>query len=226
MRGSEKDAVRANIQRSKDLIALADTLIVNPAEREKLYRRALSSMRSAFNWSNRDTDILEELHRVGRVVHDEFGCQVTFRGNQYWKDCPVVLSHVPFGFSIGGSATKRCSICGQDPLDCTHIRGKEYENVRCSKQFCGCNICFREKCEHVAGEFYNKVQARHIITKMDLDHVAIVSKPADPDACMTTISIDKQQILSEVDSLRLEWGQTAYCNHCVSCTGKVKGNGN
>lgn len=217
----EREQVEKKISKANELINIADNLIFSYKEQEKLYRKALSILRSAYNWSCRDKKLLFELHRVGKIIKKRFGCKYTFKENQYIRDCPVELAHIPFGFSIGGEAKKICSICLKDPLDCEHIKGNYYDSVICKKNNSLCNICLKEKCIHIEGESYDRVRAVNIIQEIKLDHVSIVSNPADPDAVFTEIPIDRKTIFQRLGPhiIHFKWGQPLICNHCIICKG-------
>lgn len=59
-----------------------------------------------------------------------------------------------------------CSICGQDPEDCEHISGRIYNGERCHR----------------------------IVTRADVDHIAVVSRPNHFDARITHMSVDVDEI--------------------------------
>lgn len=202
--------------KAKKIVNVADTIVVCNIEKERMYRKALALLPSAYNWSDKDPKYLNMLQELGAKVHARFGCVVRFESGVYWRDCPVDLARIPLGLSIGGQATKVCSICGRDPLDCTHIAGEPYDNVQ--RWGMGwCNICGKDSCSHEKGEFFDDVVACRSVTRLELEEVSIVDNPADPDACITAVAITKADILEFVTALPLNfvWGMELNCHLCA-----------
>src|SRR5690242_17738303 len=83
-------------------IAEANRLIVvakeaqaaqDPATAEQLLRQSLRKIREACDWQPQIAAYHAFLHRVGRTVHDAFGCAMPIHDGQYWVNCPVLLLH-------------------------------------------------------------------------------------------------------------------------------------
>lgn len=207
--------VNAKVHKAKQNVNMADTIVVCCKERERIYRETLALLRSAYNWSDRDPKYLNMLQELGAKVHARFGCTVRFERGMYWRDCPVDLARIPLGLSIGGHATKVCSICGDDPLFCTHIAGDTYDNVK-RWGIHSCNICGKSSCPHEKGDFFDDVVAFRLVTRLELEEVSIVENPADPDACITAVAITKEDILDFVTALPVNfvWGMELNCHLC------------
>ncbi|MCJ7791002.1 MAG: hypothetical protein MUP49_01080 [Dehalococcoidia bacterium] len=142
-------------------------------------------------------------------------------GNTYYEECPVILSHVKFGFSIGGSEDAVCNICGIDPWDCEHIKGFKYNGVVARKIGSICNICLKETCDHLVGKIYDNVEVVHIITNIKLDDISIVQNPADPLARIEMYTLGPEDILKllpDSEKSRFVPGKTViHCHHCMDC---------
>ena len=94
--------------------------------------RALNEYLKAF-WFFKDqrVDIAKTMHQIGKYLCKQYGCSCKFDGKNYYTDCPNILLHSDFGFSLRGIEKYICSICGNDPLECGHITGEMYDNIRC-----------------------------------------------------------------------------------------------
>jgi hypothetical protein len=158
-------------------------------------RRALRTLRSAMDHLE-DTEHFDEAHRVldvaGRRVRVQFGCSVTFSNGQYWDDCPVSLAHSRIGMSIGGVVEEaECSICGSNPYDCPHVTGRMYDGRACVR----------------------------ILKRIDLDHIALVSRPAQPDARIERLSLSNRDLRIALGG-DFEPGTAISCDQCLrECTG-------
>mgnify|MGYP001765823249 CR=1 FL=1 len=196
-------------------------------EAETTMRTSLGHLRNAFHLASEDLSISHLLHDRGRIIHDSFGCKLRMSGTIYYRECPVSLSHVQFGFSVGGSADMVCSICGKDPWDCEHITGFKYDGILCQRMESICNICLREKCNHHVGETYNRVEAVHIITKMNVEEVSLVKNPASPLARIQMLTLGPDDIrkeLPEAEKGLFVPGETViHCHHCMDCDGTYMG---
>jgi|GEM_PF-1668081 len=194
-----------------------------PATAESLFRKSLEKIREACLWEPSARAYQEYLHKIGKTVHDTFGCRLPFRDGQYWVSCPVQLSHNRVGLSIGGSATVLCSICGEDNLICPHVKGRKYDGVSAVRLHGHCNICTRSKCRHKAGKIYDHVEAIGIVTDINLDHVALVKNPAHPLCVVNAHSLSESDLLDMLPADErgsLVYGKTIiHCHHCVLCTG-------
>lgn len=164
---------------------------------KKLFISALNSLRQAYLNDSKDK-YEKELLRIGRFVHDHFGCELKVRDDGICDiDCPVLLSDVRRGVSIGATATAICSIFGENIFNCPHLPGRTYNAVVCNKEHI-CNICKQKNCDHEVGKRYNDVEAMAFLTEMNGDHLAFVENPLDPSTAITNMPKHVDQLLSEV----------------------------
>jgi hypothetical protein len=182
-------------------------------EAETIMRDSLGRLREAFHLASDDGKISRLLHGRGRILHDLFGCRVRMDGTTYYKECPVLLSHVKLGFSI----------CGRNPWDCEHIKGFKYDGVLAQRIGSVCNICLSESCCHLVGEICDNVEAVHIMTNLRLEHVALVDNPANPLARIQSCTLEPDDIRNALPESERELfvpGETViYCHHCADCNG-------
>lgn len=195
----------------------------SPSSGEPAARRALAAYYSAMNWLE-DTPDFEaahiKLHEAGRWVMANFDCWYVLTDRGYEQQCPVSLAHLRFGFSpemVVGPVL--CSVCREDATECPHIIGRTYE-LSCTKDVTGeCNVCGEQACAHVAGEMYSATCQRIITEIKRVDGVAMVARPAQPDARILGRPVDVAG-LRERQPPGWEPGGPARCTHCrVFCEG-------
>jgi hypothetical protein len=188
---------------------------------ESLCRGSLQKLREAYLFEPTNPLHREDLHKVGRMVHDTFGCVLEFREGSYRVTCPVLLSHSKAGFSIGGSAKVICSVCGQDNLTCPHVKGRKYDGVVANRWLGYCSVCLKKDCGHAEGQVYDDIEACGIVTEIDLDHVALVRNPSNPLCVVTEYSLtnaDLLEMLPEKGRDSFVYGETVVeCHHCRVC---------
>lgn len=202
--------------------ALLDEDEVDWATAEDAARDGLSHFRSALNWAE-DTPREEEAHlamdRAGRWVRLTFGCWLTQDGLDYSVTCPVQLGHNRIGFSVGGSAKRVCSICCADLSECEHLPNKDYLVPGGKDDLGWCRVCrSQDVCEHSKEKLY-AAPVVAIVTEMHLDEVSVVAKPRHPDARITRLSVDVDELRAALGD---EWkpGMSVSCNRCLTpCTG-------
>jgi hypothetical protein len=191
---------------------------------EKLFRQSLTKLREAALWEPNASAHREHLHKTGLKVHDLFGCRIEFKRGEYSVSCPVLLSHTKGGFSIGGTATVVCSICGANVLECGHIAGRHYNGVTAARMGSLCNICGTRKCSHVLGRRYDGVERFGLVTDLDLDHVSYVERPAMPLCAVYSYNLTKADVLNilpQRERAEFVYGKTPlHCHHCTICEGK------
>lgn len=162
-----------------------------------LLANALADLRSATNWLE-GSERFEEAHRAldrgGRVRRILFrnDCALAFENGSYHQRCPVALGHNRLGVSIGGVIEEsECSICGDDPEDCSHITGRAYEGQECVR----------------------------VIKRFSLDHMAFVANPDFPDARIMSAPMDTADIQAVLGDA-FESGMDVSCDRCLSkCPG-------
>jgi hypothetical protein len=165
-----------------------------------ILRQSLRTLRSAMNWLE-DTPHFELAHQrpdaAGRLARETFpdGCNLTFENGTYFQECPAALAHNRVGMSIGYLVREAaCSICSEDPEDCSHIKGRMYDGER----------CFR------------------IIKKLDLLEVSLVGRPAQPDARIEKMSIETSRLRAGLGEA-FEPGIGVTCDRCLSsCKGVAR----
>jgi hypothetical protein len=169
-------------------------------EVQPILRQSLRTLRSAMNWLE-DTPYFEEAHQrldaAGRLARETFpdGCHLTYENGTYFQECPADLAHNRIGMSIGYLVREAaCSICAEDPEDCPHIKGRVYGGETCHR----------------------------VIKKLDLLEVSFVGRPAQPDARIERVSIEKSRLRSRLGE-SFEPGIAVACDRCLSpCDGVVR----
>lgn len=163
---------------------------------ETVAREALAKARSSMDWLE-DTDHLDEAHRllheVGRFTRSTWQCSLGLDERGYSRECPADLAHIRMGMSPGMViGASECSICGQEPRDCDHIKGRVYHGV----------VCYR------------------IITDVkEVLEVSFVARPAQPDARLQRVSVATSDLQ---EALGPQWrpGMRVSCDKCLSdCPG-------
>ncbi len=188
-----------------------------------VFRKSLEKAREATQWEPDAVAHRRYLHSLGRRVHDVFGCEISCQDGRCRLTCPVLLSHVPFGLSIGGYKRAVCSICGQDVLDCPHIRGHTYNRIVAARTHGVCNICGEGVCGHNIGDPYDGVEPFGIVVEMKVDHIAVVTKPADPLCMFTSVELTQDEVLNSflaADPHEIRGSEASLaCHHCLACDG-------
>lgn len=206
-------------------LASAETGREGLAPAEQTAREALESFRSALNWAEdgpREAEAHDRLDSAGKWVRQTFGCTLPQEGTSYFLTCPVRLGHVRVGLSIGGTATRTCSLCGEDLSECEHQRGVAYQVPGGVGELGWCRVCAKTECqEHSPDQFY-RAGVIAIIGEMALDEVSIVAKPGHPDARIHRQSVDTADLRA---TLGEQWrpGMPVSCDFCLSpCRGLIR----
>jgi len=188
-----------------------------------VFRKSLEKAREATQWEPDAFAHRRYLHSLGRRIHDVFGCEIPCQDGRCRLTCPVLLSHMPFGLSIGGYKRAVCSLCGQDVLDCPHIRGHTYNRIVAARTHGVCNICGEKVCGHKSGDLYDGVEPFGIVVEMEVDHIAVVTKPADPLCVFTSVELPHDEVLTSflaADPHEVRGGEASFeCHHCLACDG-------
>ena len=164
------------------------------------------------------------IHQIGRILDNAFSCQLAYdnKKQKYYSDCPAQLLHNDFGFSMRGTEKYKCSICGNDVLDCNHLTGEYYDNVKCMRIEGLCNICFKNDCkEHISGKFYDHVPAHKIAYDVHIITFDMVEDPAMKYARVTKVYFSKEELnLSDEEKKTFIYGKSKlFCHHCSVCKG-------
>jgi len=139
----------------------------------------------------------ELLDRAGKLARSRFpgGCELTFRDGQYHIECHAALAHNRVGLSIGVIVQEsHCSICKEDPEDCSHITGRIYDGEECVQ----------------------------VITKAALQEVSLVGRPNFPDARIHSMTIGIGDLRRKLGD-SLVPGTPVTCDRCLSkCSGVAR----
>lgn len=163
-------------------------------------RQSLHALRGAMNHLDyHDTVGFETAHArldaAGKLAREEFpdGCQLAYHDGVYHQECPVALAHNRIGLSPGIKIRAvECSICRSDPDDCEHMRGRDYGGQKCV----------------------------HMITEGDILEVSVVGRPAQPDARITSISVDTNKLKRKFGK-EFHHGVPVTCDMCLSPCGGI-----
>lgn len=217
------DEIRSRARRlfgkSVMLVGIGDT------EAEATARRMLQVAASAF-WNAEDSeyedDTHHELDKYGRWVRENFVCQLTFEDGAYYQRCPVAIAHLKVGMSIGFTAQRICSICGDDISECPHRSDTLYEVSGGIGPHGLCRVCGGSNCnEHMPDQTYSVPPTRIIMEIDNLHEISLVRKPAQPDARLASIPVG-------VESLRASLGPSfrpgirVKCDRCLGRCGGIE----
>jgi hypothetical protein len=95
---------------------------------EKHFIEAVKFLDKALEQDHYWADYLLLKERITKFLHTEFGCKILRRSGTWEIHCIDVSNalHIP-GISRSEKFDLECSICGKDPLFCTHIPGQIYD---------------------------------------------------------------------------------------------------
>lgn len=187
-------------------------------------RKALALFARSLDWAE-DTGEEEEAHRLmdeaGAWVRRTFGCHLARSGTEYRQRCPVALAHNRIGMSIGGTAVRACSLCGEDFSECEHMPGTAYMVPGGNSGLGWCRVCLQESCDHRSTQQY-RVSVIAIIKHMDVQEISLVPKPAHPEARIHEMSISVSD-LRDVLGDEFIPGSEVSCDRCLlPCDGLVR----
>lgn len=132
------------------------------------------------------------IHRAAFVNRGLFGCPVVWRDEAYWTDCPIDVSHLRMGLSVGLVSDFACSICARLVEDCDHQMGETYPKVAERKDG-ECSICDATECRHVVGESYLVVAYASAVNAV-LHETSFVARPRYPQARIIEMTKDLGEI--------------------------------
>jgi hypothetical protein len=159
---------------------------------EAAARRALVYATNA-NYDLRETGRARaahiRLHRYGEFVSGLYMCLHEQDGGTWYMRCAVNLSHNRLGLSPGFTATRACSISGEDYTECEHLPNEWYP-IECHHDASGvCNICGGVDCEHAPGSVWQVHP--HVELKDAVMHEgSLTPRPREPRARITGIEIE------------------------------------
>lgn len=191
-------------------------------EAERLARQALVRAVDAFNLLEHTSghDIAHHhAHEVAAFVGGIFGCEVPFEDGDYWDTCPVSLMHHRWGMSIGFTAVRLCSLCGEDLDECPHMIDTLYEVLVARTADGDCSACGEQLCNHVVGEKV-QVYTHAIVREASLHEVSLVRKPRDPLARITRMDIASELLRQSLGADPA--GRPLACYRCLHpCSGFI-----
>ncbi|MGJ7439865.1 hypothetical protein [Aquipuribacter sp. MA13-6] len=129
------------------------------------------------------------IHRAAFVNRGLFGCPVVLRGDDYWTDCPIIISHLRMGVSAGLVSDFECSVCGELVEDCDHQAGQLYSQIAGRTAEGSCPVCDSMECEHPAGEAF-RAEAHAIARRVKAGEVSFVARPRYPLARIVEKTVD------------------------------------
>lgn len=182
---------------------------------ERSARTSLARAVDAFNFLE-DTELAEVAHKhahsVAALVGGIFGCRIEYSEGTYWDTCPISLMHSRCGISVGFTAKRCCSLCGEDLDLCEHLLDTRYE-VRVNRNPEGmCNACGRRSCSHHDGDIV-LAYPHPVIGDVQLHEISMVTRPRDPLARITKIEIDHQLLAHSLGGQPS--GHDAWCYRCL-----------
>jgi len=204
---STEEGLEAAFQRSRPLVAalvVSGMLQASPdlhqtMPGERSARRSLDLAVQAFHWlaETDDANLADgHLHRVAPYVSLLFGCFHQWDPDDrcWYEVCQTRLAHTGLGQSVGFTTKMLCSICQDDPSECVHVGGVDYE-THATRIGGRCNICGAEQCGHDEGHIH-RTSARPMWGDPDLHEISVTATPRDPLARVTHLEIDPKIVRS------------------------------
>lgn len=200
-----------------------DTPRLDPAaqaELETAARSALTNAVAAYNYLEDDPlgeSAHQHAHAVAELVHDTVGCAIQYEDGKYWDVCPLSLMHHRWGFSIGMTSRRTCSICGEDIEDCPHLLGRSYPLIVMLDEHGRCNACGYTDCAHEPGK-ETLAYPRPVISDVKMHETSLVRRPRDPLARLTRVEYPADVLFRNLG--RVPAGEALICHRCVGpCSG-------
>ncbi|WP_416479107.1 hypothetical protein [Streptomyces sp. LKA04] len=161
---------------------------------ETAARTSLARAVDAYNFLE-DSELSELAHRhahhVAALVGGLFDCNIEYSDDTYWDVCRLTLMHSRWGMSAGFTATRNCSLCGQDIDYCPHLLDTRYDVIVRHDADGACNVCGSRSCSHPVGETVSAFP-RSVMSELQLHEVSWVSRPRDPLARFTKIELSRE----------------------------------
>lgn len=225
--GSDSDIHAAYVQKQRDdylaeaMSLRGRALAVLSSDHdaaERYARAALDRVVRAFWWAEEmpeEEAVHELMHDLGRWVRETFGCTIVAKDGVYEETCPVSLAHRRMGMSVGFTAQRLCTLCGEDISECPHLPGTAYLVPGGIGPAGCCAVCLSEICtEHDLEQTY-RVSAVARIVDMDLEEISLVSRPRNPEARFISISMSNDD-LRDLLGPGFVVGMPLSCDKCLS----------
>jgi len=164
-------------------------------------QRAINAIRYIYKTYEMNEKYNKQLKKKGNNLVQNYikvyGCIIPETETHVDIKCPIRIRNTglgKFGFSTAFHYNKLiCSTCGKEILkdiDCKHVPGREYDGQICT-----------------------------IIAKdIEVDHIALTTKPKDPNARITFSSMPKKEIYDEFSEEEIKFKQEnnlpLVCNMC------------
>ncbi len=174
----------------------ANLLKDNLQENHKYALKAIALLLKTSKLDNKFGCLNEKIKQIIDKTILRFGCIIPETNEGMLIACPIKISTMgagQFGFSPAFFIKEaECSICGKNILD--------------------------DSCGHIPGETYEGKQCLNIIHKVDIDHIALVKNPKDPNAKITALTIPKSEFFEgfseEELKLKEKHNLPIICSHC------------
>jgi hypothetical protein len=131
----------------------------------------------------------------------------------------VQIAHTRIGNSIGFTAQRICSLCGEDLSECPHLRGRTYWVRGGSWAGGDRRVCLQSSCRHKPDRLY-RASVVSIIRNVDvLREVSFVRRPAQPEARLTQIPVPLEDLKAALGP-GFTPGMPVHCDRCLNdCDG-------
>jgi len=188
---------------------------------ENKARQAIDSAVRAFWWAE-GSEIEEAqhelMHRIGHWTRKNFSCHLGFDEEGYYRECPLDIAHTRIGMSIGFTANRVCSLCGNDLSECPHMPGRAYWARGGAGATGKCRVCREASCRHRPDRLY-RAQVVSIVESGELREISFVPRPANPEARLTRIPVSTTDLAEAIGSSFIR-GINVSCNKCLGpCPG-------
>ena len=185
------------------------------ADAEAAARSSVQAAVDAYNYLEDDEAadfVHQQVHNIGEFASGYFGCKMLHEDGAYLDTCVVSLMHSRWGFSMGFTSTRGCSICDGDLEDCEHLLGHRYPVLVLKDEGGRCNVCDFDDCDHVVGNTQS-VQPRAIHSNIDLHEVSMVARPRDPLLRPSSMEIGHVELTKVLG--RRPVGEELECYRCL-----------
>lgn len=195
----------------------AGTDLAGEASAREALRQGIWAFRD-LTGSAKESSAHRQMHRYAEMVAGLYGCWMKWdKVKGLWFDtCPLRHAHRPYGFSMGFTATRLCSICRQEISECVHFGYRPY-TVTVARyledEIEKCSVCHEPSCGHVLGEQAEVFQWQ-LMRDIKMHEISITPSPREPRCMLMEIELIPQPPPPSSPGARLQ------CTAClVSCGG-------